>query len=817
LADFDNITGATTDTLQIVGAAEADAGVYTVVVTDEAGQVSSSPAVLSLRPVTNFEDNFDLGTTNWQALLDSTPMGAGKMAGKGPRTAAVVTNQAQKIYHNLGAEYSCRTVFTFWMYDDGSSLAACGQLRGYTGAGYGNYASPGGLWQEFIIGKYNGPFGTNLTSGTLKSESLNVSRYQGRVLRGTNAGWFNLDVRGASARSVGWHKFTIDRETAPRSCTVSFFVDDVLGKRVEGADPEPIDSLVIGSIDAGDSSQSPAKAWFSQVSLKTYPTYFDWQALDSTGRGLFPDWMKAREVGTNDAISSGASPVLVAQIKLGESRNRGGNWIPATNGIRCDDLRGYVDYAFTVPNADAYRLEITGQQSDSRYTPAEAPLIVSLDEENLGRFNLQSGAGADGVVRCFTPYIQAGEHKLRVYWDNAGWGRSLLLKTIQVEAITGPSNQDGKKTWVANRLQSQNGIDFAPASSLVSPVCVEGRGQYLSGTSLAAGTQYPLRTIPVRPGAGNRWYSDVPLAPGEQTIVETSCQNGGLKETNRIAWQVTDVTVSTNLGIRKGDSLLLGVLPGSGLAGEVRISVAALDNAAVDLSVDKVSAEASAPVPYQFNRAGVYRVIGTFVPTGETGSILVSVVEASLDPPIARVNRKRYWTCMNLPPGAVLDADPRLSLIPVPDEERDAQIPKLPPRQPNEYEYRVITRSTEPRYILARLGTNGPILASAPVQGFRSWVAPDTYLRLMETNKDGSQTIETAFVVDPLPPGLRVEVKLIVSGVTFDDGTVSKTLTTDNFDSLGVCRLRFIRGADVKTSVCHTFNLYDRDTLISWQ
>jgi hypothetical protein len=109
------------------------------------------------------------------------------------------------------------------------------------------------------------------------------------------------------------------------------------------------------------------------------------------------------------------------------------------------------------------------------------------------------------------------------------------------------------------------------------------------------------------------------------------------------------------------------------------------------------------------------------------------------------------------------------------------------------------------------------VLASATVQGFRSSVAPDTYLRLIDTNPDGSQLIETAFVIHPLPPGLTVAVKIIVSGVTFDDGTVSKTLVASDFDSLGICRLRFIRAAGVKTSVCHTFHLYDKGTLISWQ
>jgi len=56
----------------------------------------------------------------------------------------------------------------------------------------------------------------------------------------------------------------------------------------------------------------------------------------------------------------------------------------------------------------------------------------------------------------------------------------------------------------------------------------------------------------------------------------------------------------------------------------------------------------------------------------------------------------------------------------------------------------------------------------------------------------------------------------MVSGVTFDDGTLIKTLTSNDFDSLGVCRIRFIRAAGVKTSTCHITKVYQGGELIGW-
>ena len=63
--------------------------------------------------------------------------------------------------------------------------------------------------------------------------------------------------------------------------------------------------------------------------------------------------------------------------------------------------------------------------------------------------------------------------------------------------------------------------------------------------SVLAGPDYPLLPIAVQPGAGNRWYANVPLSPDAPTIIETSHQNGGLKETNEIVWQVTDLLAAT--------------------------------------------------------------------------------------------------------------------------------------------------------------------------------------------------------------------------------------------------------------------------------
>ncbi len=95
--------------------------------------------------------------------------------------------------------------------------------------------------------------------------------------------------------------------------------------------------------------------------------------------------------------------------------------------------------------------------------------------------------------------------------------------------------------------------------------------------------------------------------------------------------------------------------------------------------------------------------------------------------------------------------------------------------------------------------------------------SPDSYLRLIQTYADGSQLVESMFILSPVLPTLTATVEIIVAGVTFEDGTVFKTLRPEDFDALGACKIHFIRAAGVKTSVCHVTKLYDDGFLIGWK
>ena len=797
LTDYANVAGANSATLALVGVAQSDAGAYSVIVTNSGGAVTSLVATLTVGSMAVFSDDFESGTLEkWTPFSrrGRLSISTDQNHTPGGSSSAMLTNSLARMYHNFGTKLAWHTKATFWIYDDGGSQTRCyGDLRGYRGRGYALDGPPGGRAQLFAIGRYGVGFGTNHT-GNLKGERVDPKKYQGRVERGRNTGWFNLNAPGAPGRSVGWHKFEIER--ADDGATVQFRVDGVLGRTITGAKHVLLDCVTIGSAAAGN---RVGKAWIDDVKVEGFPWRFDWASKTSDSNGLF-DWMKLRESGTNSLATQITQIATVSQADGSTATAKLGPWATDGSAIYGAGMRGSVDYVLAAPVDDAYRIEIEGRERSSRRPSVALPLIVSIDGEYLGRFILPYQGATNGFVHCFTPFIKTGSHTLRVYWDNTDDQYSLYLQAVRLQSLQGPAvDSSGLKTWVLNRLRAQCGVEVAPASSLVSPVCVEGRGQYLSMMSLSAGPPGQLRPVPVQPGAGHRWYANVPLLPDGATHLEVSHQNGGLRGTGDIQWQVMNLLEADDITIRKGDSLLLTALPAGASSGAVSITVQGVTNYISDTTT---------PVAHGFDQPGTFSVLGTFNATGASRGITVRVVDASFDGPVAGwVAKRRYWNCTNVPPEAVLDADPRLNIT---------QVSIPPSLGANGRRYSLTTDAAEPRCVVARLGANGPVLANTTVQGFRLFNAQDTYLRIMRRYEDGSQLIQAAMVLSPPVPEVTMGLRLIVSGSVFEDGTLLRTLRASDFDSLGICPVRFIRAPGVKTSVCHTTKAYQRDELIGW-
>jgi regulation of enolase protein 1 (concanavalin A-like superfamily) len=470
------------------------------------------------------------------------------------------------------------------------------------------------------------------------------------------------------------------------------------------------------------------------------------------------------------------------------------------------DRRGYVEYELSLPTADMYQVEVEGFSHNRHDFDSLFYLLPSINGEPLGRKTLDAGPGKTGTVRILLPWLSAGTHTLRLYWDNARKGRSLAIHAVRLQSLQGPDT-DGNdvKDWVEDWLKAECGVETpAPLStqrlvirSATSPVCLEGRGGFLSMMRI----QTPEGTAISAQGApGNRWFANVPLAPEASAPTPVSYQNGGRIEPVTLLWEPTDALKAADMTVRAGDALLLACIGGTSGHAPGGTAVIELNGKMVH------SGPADAPFVCRFDQAGDFTIKASYSPTRGSAAgntFVVKAVAASLGNDLcAWVGNGRNWNWSGPVSGVVLDPDPRLKLSPLPASAEGSQ------------RFALRIDEAEPRSIAARLGNSGPILSTVRVNGFRLYSGAQTDFGVLRTYEDGTELIEMGVVLSPLLPPVTVELKLIVGGVIFEDGTVIRRLAGADFNALGEATVRFLRPALAKTSVCHTLSVWEgRDFL----
>jgi hypothetical protein len=255
-----SIAGATGSSYTRVNVQTTDTGLYSVGVYNSLDTVWSADAALRLTGFPVFSDTFELGNlNNWANYGTALVATTARNHTSGGAYSARLTNSMQKMYRNLGVELQGHVKATFWIYDGLTAQTRFfGEIRCFSGAGYPN----GSLQQLFAIGRYSVAFDAG--TGTIAGESVDTTRYQGRVLTGANTGWFNLNGPGAPTRSAGWHKFEIEK--LANGTTVNFYVDGILSRTITSANAATWDTVIMGSIAAGSTI---GDAWFDDIKVES--------------------------------------------------------------------------------------------------------------------------------------------------------------------------------------------------------------------------------------------------------------------------------------------------------------------------------------------------------------------------------------------------------------------------------------------------------------------------------------------------------------------------------------------------------------------
>jgi hypothetical protein len=309
---------------------------------------------------------------------------------------------------------------------------------------------------------------------------------------------------------------------------------------------------------------------------------------------------------------------------------------------------------------------------------------------------------------------------------------------------------------------------------------------------------------PVLQNAGKRWYANVPLQTNGGTTAKISYQNHAVVERHVLTWQPFNVLTSAvpALTIRRNDSLLITARPSGRPQGNVLVTVSNALQGVVQYATTTKD-----PASFQFTAEGDYSVTATYTPNNggpsASGTLTVKAMDYALpENPVCWGGKARDWVLTNVPPELVWESDPRLQLS---IQTNDAPVLQT---------LSLLIDQNEPRTLVGRLGTNGPIVASVRADGLRLFGVPDTYNTVLERYADHSRLVETMEVLSPVLTNVTVQINIIVGGVTFDDGTTYREIQPSDFDALGQYTLRFLMPQGVQTANCHRVTIVQGATKV---
>ncbi|GEM_PF-2325880 len=471
-----------------------------------------------------------------------------------------------------------------------------------------------------------------------------------------------------------------------------------------------------------------------------------------------------------------------------------GSWIEHADGtLVAQSSGGSVSYPLTVPADGFYVVEIEVEQQNPLSSMGRFQIEAQFGAVLGSTLDLFAPVGQPAEALFLTPKLQAGLVQVRFTWRNTNVNSRLGIRNVRLIELGGPdADQNGSLDW-QDELEGSSLLVAAPASSFVSPVCIEGESAYRDGLSLSS-TALPAVSLAAGPGIQQNWYADVPLLPSALTQVDIENSFTGAQSTLNIEWTPTNLFPQAvdPIVIRQHDSLLLSGTPAGASAGTVTIEV---------VGVSTYSGSVQDEHAHLFDQAGTFTVNCSWEDQGnllQTQST-VKVVGGGfpLEKLSLQANFTKEWTLHELPEEAVLEVDEGVSL-----EE-------LPPMQdPRVINLRLL--QPLPRTLVARLGEEGPVLDHVVLQSFNP--KPTWRYEVVSTYPDGSQLVEATMIFDHIPENMRIKIETRTSGLLFENGTRILELTEADIGEDGRLIYRIFQTPDSKDVICHRMWFYDTQT-----
>ncbi len=505
---------------------------------------------------------------------------------------------------------------------------------------------------------------------------------------------------------------------------------------------------------------------------------------DTDGDGI-PDGDEVHVYGANPLTRDIAAFTAVANLTGAQGIATSGQWTKNSVTGSVTGPRGSIDFTFALPVDGVYAIKIAAVSSNTAST-ARYKLVVSVDGIVIDR--LQATLAPKQAINetVLLPWLKLGNHTVRVFFDNPQFARSLTINSVTLLKAEGPDlDSNGIADWLDQKLAHRNTVLTQSGVSLTSPICIQG-----TGTSNYVQINQPA---PIKSAPNSQWFANVDLpVDGSALLADFSLENGAVHIAKTIAWAPVNILALGDLTIRKGDALRL-----TGYAGPTA------DQGTVELFLNGLSiakTTADSPIVCHFDQAGTFLLKASYQALDGIKSektVTLKVVTAAFnDSPIIVVDQARDWDNTLIPAGTVVEFDAELPVLATPITTGGMR-------------YRLSVPDLNTRYVVARLGVNGPILAQTIIRPEQVFSAEDTTIQEIARYPDGSRLVAMEIVAENLQADSKIQLDIFVGGVVFQDtGSTSKTLTKSNCNALGVVTVYFVQSATSNTATCHRLTIY---------
>lgn len=502
----------------------------------------------------------------------------------------------------------------------------------------------------------------------------------------------------------------------------------------------------------------------------------------------FSDYEELKGMESNPLVAEFTPNWIVSDRIVGSDIvNASGDWF-ITDDTISSYRRGSLDYKIELNAPDKLFLNV--KVSHFRHL-----LQYSASENNRTRFYVYMGDLMLGVAyvdhtpgdtpttfRMVLPYLPAGEHDIRVVWDNTDSSLGVCVHDLFLEkANASDSNNDGIEDWILAQSTSNNVVPSIKAS-IFSPVCVEGTATYPTATKIIDGSQ----EIMVSPTGAKSWYKNIDLS-SENKTVQVVFEDGIKTNSLSLIWSPFNVC-------KQGDTYTARIFDKLLLTASQSTEIYVKKNG---IGQGTISLASGTQYVFNLNDTGTW-ILSADPENGITQTHIFQVMrgvfpanEVALMPGVTR-----SWPCPQISNTALISSDAAVSVT-----KKGSNI--------------VLTTKDilTPHYLVSRVYENGPILDSAKIRPFWLRAIPNGVMYHTE-DMEGVKVIEDDVYTFNVPTNLTLKSSIVLSGPTFDDYTLIKHESASVVDFADHWKLRFFQPETSKASVCHSVQVLQDGVLI---